>query len=61
MNMIGHMILEVVPFSLRGSALFFPPTVGKIVGIRQMKRPAATTKAHCSFEEVGFLRKIRNL
>jgi len=61
MNIIGHMILEMVPFSLAGSALFLIPTVGKIVGIRLMKRPAATTIALNSFKEVGFLRKIRNL
>ena len=60
MKMIGHNTLDApwasfFVFSALGS------TCGKIVGMREIKRPTNTTRAHNSFKRVGFLRKMSNL
>ena len=60
MKMIGHNTLDApwasfFVFSALGS------TCGKIVGMREIKRPTNTTRAHNSFKRVGFLRKMTNL
>ena len=60
MKMIGHNTLDAprasfFVFSALGS------TCGKIVGMRETKRPTNTTRAHNSFKRVGFLRKMTNL
>ena len=60
MKMIGHNTLDApwasfFVFSALGS------TCGKIVGMREIKRPTNTTTAHNSFKRVGFLRKMSNL
>ena len=61
MKMIGHITLEtpsvsvVFVFSALGS------TLGKIVGIRQTKRPITTAIPQSSFRSVGLFRTIRTL
>ena len=57
MNMIGHITLDTpwasfFVFSALGS------TLGKIVGMRQIKRPTTTMTPHSSFRRVGLLRTM---
>ena len=60
MKMRGHNTLEtplVSPFVFTALG----STLGKIVGIRQTKRPTTTARPQSSFRSVGLFRKMRTL